>query len=178
MGEESKLTACINVSTPWDVKMTQPNMEENWINKKLYVDFLLSRVKDVVRRNSKILSKNPKINIDRVLQSTTMTEFDEHLTCPVHGFSSSDHYYSHCSIYNKLRRISVPFITVMSMDDPFAPADSIPIHEFERNPNTILILTRYGGHFGFIEGLYPNGPTWIDRLVGQFLATIKSELIR
>lgn len=52
-----------------------------------------------------------------------MTEFDEALTAPSNGFESSEKYYEHCSIYDKVKYIQVPFLCVMAMDDPFAPSD-------------------------------------------------------
>ena len=118
-----------------------------------------------------------------------MTEFDKELTIHCYGFDSCEEYNTQCSIYDKLSGIRVPFVAVMSMDDPFAPSDcellinevmklsmffiAIPISEFERNPNTVLLLTHYGGHFGFIEGAWPRGQSWMNRVLRQYLAAMK-----
>ena len=48
-----------------------------------------------------------------------------------------------------------------------------PTTEFNSNSNTILILTKHGGHFGFLEGLYPRGSTWMNRVTQQYLDAMK-----
>lgn len=50
----------------------------------------------------------------------------------------------------------------------------LPFEEIEHNSETVMVVTSYGGHFGFIEGLYPNKKTWMDRAVLQILATFKT----
>ena len=51
---------------------------------------------------------------------------------------------------------------------------ALPIKEFAKNPYTALVVTKRGGHFGFIEGLFPVGATWMDRALQQSLAALKS----
>ena len=93
---------------------------------------------------------------------------------PAWGYKSVQEYHREVSIYNQLSNIQIPYLAVSSMDDPFAPAHTIPFLEFELNPNTVLLLTRHGGHFGFIEGVYPRGRSWMNRIVTQFLGAMKT----
>ena len=39
----------------------------------------------------------------------------------MYGFPSVNAYYKHCCIENQLQGIRVPFVSIMAMDDPFAP---------------------------------------------------------
>ena len=51
---------------------------------------------------------------------------------------------------------------------------AIPFEEFEKNPNTLLIATSRGGHFGYLEGLWPTKETWMNRLNRQLLEAFKT----
>ena len=37
------------------------------------------------------------------------------------------------------------------------------------NPNLAMVLTKTGGHIGFLEGLFPNGQTWLNRVVDEYI---------
>lgn len=49
-GSRSRISACMTVSTPWDVEMSRQSLEEKLLNRLLYVNFLLGRLKNVVRK--------------------------------------------------------------------------------------------------------------------------------
>ena len=52
-------------------------------------------------------------------------------------------------------------------------ASAIPYEEFENNPHTLLITTTRGGHFGYLEGLWPTKQTWMNRVNRELLASLK-----
>ena len=45
----------------------------------------------------------------------------------------------------------------------------LPFVEVQENPNIAMILTKTGGHIGFLEGWFPSGPTWVNRAVEEFV---------
>ena len=49
----------------------------------------------------------------------------------------------------------------------------IPVDKFTDNPNTLRVITKHGGHFGFLEGSFPLGKTWMNRLNQQLLNALK-----
>ena len=49
----------------------------------------------------------------------------------------------------------------------------LPIEQFNENPNTVLILVKHGGHFGFLEGTVPVEGTWMNRANQQFLESLR-----
>ena len=51
---------------------------------------------------------------------------------------------------------------------------AIPYDEFEGNPQTLLITTSRGGHFGFLEGIWPTKETWMNRVNRELLAALKN----
>ena len=76
-------------------------------------------------------------------------------------------------------RTSKNFIKKFLKDSTLANTNShcstaIPFNEFEKNPNTLLITTSRGGHFGYLEGLWPTKETWMNRLNRQLLEAFKT----
>ena len=45
----------------------------------------------------------------------------------------------------------------------------LPFHEVEENPNLAMVITKTGGHIGFLEGWIPTGGTWLNRAVNEFI---------
>jgi len=60
---------------------------------------------------------------------------------------------------------------VSAEDDPVVNLASMPIHVPEENPNIMVVLTKRGGHLGFLEGWWPTGKNWADRLLARFLSS-------
>lgn len=46
---------------------------------------------------------------------------------------------------------------------------AIPVETAKQNPNVALVLTSYGGHIGFLEGIWPRQCTYMDRVFKQFV---------
>ena len=46
--------------------------------------------------------------------------------------------------------------------------------EFEANSNTMLVVVQHGGHFGFMEGWFPRGRTWMNRVTQEVLGAMKT----
>lgn len=46
----------------------------------------------------------------------------------------------------------------------------LPLPECQENPNTVLAVTKRGGHVAFLHGLWPFGQAWMDKVACDFLA--------
>ncbi|CAJ0928408.1 unnamed protein product [Ranitomeya imitator] len=49
---------------------------------------------------------------------------------------------------------------------------AIPVESAKQNPNVALVLTAYGGHIGFLEGIWPRQQTYMDRIFKQFVQAV------
>jgi len=77
-------------------------------------------------------------------------------------FPSLDEYLNGYSITGgRLARLEVPASVITSLDDPIIPAHSL--ERLAAPPALRLIVTRYGGHCGFLEQLV--GPSWMERKI-------------
>ncbi len=77
-------------------------------------------------------------------------------------YPSLDDYLNGYSITGgRLARLDVPASIITSLDDPIIPAHSLERIAHPRSLN--LIVTRYGGHCGFLEHM--SGPSWVERRI-------------
>lgn len=66
-------------------------------------------------------------------------------------------------VNNYIFSLSFPFLPTLSFPQ------AIPIETAKQNPNVALVLTSYGGHIGFLEGIWPRQSTYMDRVFKQFV---------
>ncbi|HEX2722125.1 MAG TPA: hydrolase [Gemmatimonadaceae bacterium] len=106
--------------------------------------------------------------------ATTMVEFDNSFTAPVHGFRDADEYYEKSSSIRWLERIRINTLLLNAVDDPFLPRQVLDdVRAIARhNPALTLEFPAGGGHVGFVSGRNPLRPVYyLEERVGQFLAS-------
>ncbi len=77
-------------------------------------------------------------------------QFDERYTAPHGGYAGAADYYERASSLRVIPRIEVPTLIIHSADDPLIPAAPFLNPSTAANPNVLLVVTRGGGHVGFI----------------------------
>ena len=81
----------------------------------------------------------------------TVRQFDEVFTAPHFGFADAEDYYHRASAMRVVGRIRVPTLIISADDDPFVPAAMFDAPELRGNPHITTIVTRHGGHCGFVS---------------------------
>jgi predicted alpha/beta-fold hydrolase len=77
-------------------------------------------------------------------------------------FGSLEEYLDGYSIAGqRLAGLEVPATIITSLDDPIIPADALG--RLARPAALRVVVTRYGGHCGFLDRL--TGPTWVERRI-------------
>jgi predicted alpha/beta-fold hydrolase len=164
-----QIRAAIAVSTPYDLARSSKAIDTGFA--RLYQwNFLRS-----LRRKAKEkLAQHPGVceaeNLENV---STMWEFDDRFTAPLHGFRDAGDYYARSSSIGFLARIRRPTLLLSAHDDPFYSPDIL--HDVksiaESNPFVTTEFHRRGGHVGFVGGA-PWKPTYyVESRVGSFLET-------
>lgn len=103
---------------------------------------------------------------ERLLAATTLYEFDDVFTAPLHGFRDTPDYWRRASAGPHLRRIRVPALLLNACNDPFVPAASLPTAS-EAGPRVTLWQPPHGGHLGFAGGGFPGRMTdFADAVAG------------
>lgn len=75
------------------------------------------------------------------------------------GYDTESYFREYAIGPDTLATVRVPTTIVTARDDPAIPADDFP--GLRLSPCTRLIMHDYGGHNGFLEGVF--GPTWYEK---------------
>jgi len=108
--------------------------------------------------------------IERLPSVRTVREFDDVFTAPHFGFKDAEDYYHRASAMRVVDRIRVPTLVIAAQDDPFVPAAMFDSPALLSNPCITTIVTRHGGHCGFIAppGSEDDG-YWAESLIVRFV---------
>ncbi|NP_001080501.1 abhydrolase domain containing 3 [Xenopus laevis] len=168
-GSSVPLWAALCFSTPWNVFESTRSLEEP-LNYLLFNYSLNKSLRRATEQHRHVIGK--AVNVDHILQSRSIREFDERYTSVVWGFPSCDDYYTQASPDFKLSHIRTPVLCLNAADDPFSPSAAIPVSKASSNPHVALLIPAHGGHIGFLEGLLPTHQRYMDRVFQQFVGAI------
>jgi uncharacterized protein len=88
--------------------------------------------------------------VERVGSIRTVRQFDEVFTAPHFGFRDASDYYYRASAMRVIDRVRVPTLVITAEDDPFVPTAPFRDPLVTSNSNIRLVITRHGGHCGFL----------------------------
>jgi predicted alpha/beta-fold hydrolase len=103
--------------------------------------------------------------IVRLADVRSVRQFDELFTAPHFGFDGADDYYHRASAMRVIGRIRVPTLIITAEDDPFVPVDPFRDPRLTGNPHISLVVTRHGGHCGFVAA---DDGYWAEQQVVEF----------
>jgi uncharacterized protein len=156
------LAALAAVSVPLDLAAAGDNLARGF--NRAYTRWFLRTMKPkVVARKQEYASI---IDIQSVSQASTMREYDNTYTAPVHGFRDVDDYWRSCSALRFLGGIAVRTLILHARDDPFLPAHMLG--EVRAAPAVTFELSASGGHVGFVGGPFPGEGTWLPQRMLRF----------
>ena len=92
----------------------------------------------------------------------TLRELDDRFTAPLSGFAGAAEYYDWSSANRVTASINVPALVVTAADDPIVPVGCFVDDASIWSPSTQLIITRRGGHVGFVDW---RRKCWMDDVV-------------
>ena len=98
--------------------------------------------------------------------------FDDAYTAPHNGFTGAADYYHRASSRRVLHALAVPALLITAADDPFVPPDAARDPALDTAPRLTRIVTRHGGHCGFIGRPAGHGDDgyWAEGRVLDFIA--------
>lgn len=165
---ETPVSAAVAVSVPYDLSAGADALEIGFMA-RIYTRYFVRSLKAKVHAKQDSLTDG--INLDAVRSSSTIRQFDDAITAPLHGFSNAEDYYEKSSSKQFLSTIRMPTLLIHSLDDPFLPSSAIPVQEVEANPHLTLVVTERGGHMGFVQSGSPRlSPFWLEEQASEFLA--------
>ena len=121
------------------------------LERPLNVIYQWNFVKDLRARMRRKATLFPgQFAVERLPQVRTVRQFDEVFTAPFFGFRDAEDYYHRASAMRVVNRITVPTLIIAAQDDPFVPASMFDDQAIRNNPHITTIMTRHGGHCGFV----------------------------
>ncbi|MGB0560728.1 MAG: YheT family hydrolase [Spirulinaceae cyanobacterium] len=166
----AQLQAAVAISTPFDLAKATANLEQgfNWVYIDRFVKSLKQKAWEKHKRHPELLDPQVIPTIQR------LSEFDEWVTAPLHGFASAQDYWQKSSSLQFLPQIQRPTLLINAQDDPFFPGHFLPYSQVEQNPYLTALFPESGGHSAFIDEGYPYRlKFWSHRQAIAFLQQIE-----
>ena len=182
---KSRVMAAVLISVCFDTFEGTKSLEKPGLNLLLnrhLANSLVESIKEVKEQ----FEKTKFWDAEQVLSSTTVREFDSRFTTKMFGYKDVVEYYTAARLHHKVENIKVglqltrlhpfspdhqvPTLAINAEDDPFQPGDSLPKEGAVKSSHLAIASTRYGGHVGFVDGWFPNGYFYSDRLFSQFVS--------
>lgn len=161
------LKAVIGVSAPCDLEGGSYVLKkaENFLYTKNFLKSL--KGKAVIKHK-----QFPDLfDLDFILESKNVFEFDDRFTAPIHGFGNAINYYRTCSSLHFLKNIHIPCLIISAYDDSFLSDSCYPFEEAKKNDIITLKVSKYGGHVGFVQ--LNSKYYWHEEQIFSFLGMIK-----
>lgn len=159
-GKNSRVAAAVAVSVPMMLAPCADRLRRGF--SRVYQEWLLHSLKASYRKKREHRELSLRIEDRALRRLTTLREFDDRITGPIHGFAGADDYYARSSSRPFLRAIRTPTWIIQAKDDPFMTEAVIP-SAGELSSAVTLELFEHGGHVGFIAGRNPFAPRyWLE----------------
>lgn len=167
---DERLVGAVAFSTPCDLAAGAAHIDGagRGIYRRYFIRSLHARAREKMNRFPDALPP------DALTDITSLVDFDDRFTAPLHGFDGAEDYYRRSSCLPFLPDIRLPALLVNAADDPFLPKACYPVEIARRHDYFQLEVPRYGGHVGFVafnhEGIYWSewrAATFLTKLVGR-----------
>jgi predicted alpha/beta-fold hydrolase len=159
--------AAVAISVPYDLAAGADLLARSAMG-RVYNQYFLRSLLSKVREKAGLLAGT--VDLERLYRVRTLRAFDDLLTAPVNGFESASHYYEESSSQRWLAGIRTPTLLLHAQDDPFLPPARIPRGAMEENPALHPVITRRGGHVGFVRRRGAKAGWWMEQATARFLA--------
>lgn len=150
------------ISAPLDLAAAGGALDRGF-NRRLYTKLFLLTLK------GKALAKRTlgQVQFDeqRMTRASTLREFDDLMTAPLHGFRDADDYWARASSAPWLEHIAVRTLVLNARNDPFLPAAALEHATRRASRHVRLEAPGTGGHVGF-----PGRRQWLARRILDFLS--------
>ena len=161
----SHINAAVAVSAPFDLGHCADVLSHSLF--RLYENYFMKRLKARIMRKQQTMAM--PISEPELQQLSSIREFDDKITAPLHGFTDANDYYSKSSCRQYLPHIKHDCLIIHSRDDPFMTPAIIP-DASELSDSTEMELYDNGGHVGFVSGSVPGKANyWLEQRITDYL---------
>ncbi len=167
---EQLLDAVAAVSPALDLEACVQELERP--HNKIYEMWFLQSLRQKILEKARLY---PELyDVSHLPRCASIRLFDDIYTAPAGGYESAGNYYYRASAMRVISQIAVPALILTAHDDPLVPSVSFQDPAFNR-PNIELVMTRFGGHGGFISAVSEPEPLdqyWAENRVASYFAEV------
>lgn len=156
-GKSNPLKAAAAISVPYDLRLGAILLSQGF--HRVYEYRFLRSLRKKLETKRETYPGLPSFS------GSTLYEFDDQVTAPVHGFKGAEDYYERCSARRFVQDIKTRTLLVHSREDPLCPVQAMPVARIFENPNIDYVITERGGHVGFRSK--PKG--WLNYAIRHYL---------
>lgn len=157
LGEDHPVKRAVAVSPPYDLKGGSLRMNDGF--NKVYQKRFLNTLAEKTLLKQKQFPDFPRFS------GSSVYDFDDQVTAPLHGFKGADDYYETCSSKHFYKQVQKPLLVIHSKADSLCPLEFAPFDDLESNKNIQTLFTESGGHVGFIS----QERGWLNRTIIKWL---------
>jgi len=140
------LKAAVVCSNPWNLDAGSLALQRTWIGREIYSKTIGSNMKRLIELHHDQVSKNPKLDFEKIRAVKYLHEFDRHIQGPTWGYPTEGAYYRDASSTDSLLAVKIPLFAINAEDDPIAVNEALPYEEVKQTPYGVLCTTSLGGH--------------------------------
>lgn len=141
----SKIKSAVAISVPLHLSSSSKKISE--LKNTLYSKRFLKSLKRKVME--KETSFPEEISLKNVYDIKTLSDFDNQVTGPLHGFADAEEYYEVNSSLYYLDQIKVPTLILNAQNDPFLSGQCFPRYLLKSLSEVYGEFPLHGGHVGF-----------------------------
>ncbi|MBO0931200.1 YheT family hydrolase [Fibrella aquatilis] len=168
-GLPSAIQRCVAVSVPLDLMTTADRMEQ-W-DSMLYNIRFQRTLKEKIRVKTPLLPQ--AIQAVDMRRITSLRQFDDLITAPLHGFDNVENYYRVNSSLPFLSKITVPTLVLNARNDPFLSRECLPDALAKELSLVWMEFPQQGGHCGFTSKMGLPAPSYAEERALAFLTAIQ-----
>ncbi|KAF2232094.1 AB-hydrolase YheT [Viridothelium virens] len=164
-GDACLLNAAVVVSNPWTLDVSSLALQRTWLGRNVYLTVMGTSMRNLVEQHVEQVSKNPRIDMDRVRKAKYLYEFDREVQGPTWGYPTEGAYYRDASSADAVMAVKIPLFAIHAKDDPIAVDEACPYEEIKANPHVVLCATDLGGHLSWFQS---SGERWFVKPAVNF----------
>lgn len=147
-----------------NLNSAEKNIDDESRN-RFYKKHILKSLKNIIIKKHRHF---PEYDVTNLKKISSIKEFDKSYHVDIGEFKSVNFYYKNTSAKYYLKNIKLPTLIIHSKDDPIIPVKDIESIRSEKN--IILLISKYGGHAGFIgdEQYGDSDKYWAENRILEF----------
>tara|TARA_B100000686_G_scaffold348036_1_gene438138 strand:- start:2758 stop:3750 length:993 start_codon:yes stop_codon:yes gene_type:complete len=168
LGEQGKgacdvIDGAVTISVPLDLVAAGQALDSGF--NRLYTQHFLSTLK---KKSFEKIDQFPGLlDATAIEKCSTLYQFDNLVTAPLHGFSNTEEYWTISSSKPWLKYIQVQTLVINALNDPFMPPSALPT-QADVSCAVLLEFPAQGGHVGFLSPPFPGQFVWLPSRAIRF----------